>query len=70
MGGICQSIYLRFVWRILPVNAVKVPVNITLLIQRIKLFMMYAMAQERYPTIIKKIIESPQLKKIFAQCVT
>jgi len=62
--------YVRFVWRILPVNAVKVPVNITLFIQRIKLFMMYAMAQERYPTIIKKIIESPQLKKIFAQCVT
>ena len=32
-------------------------VNITLLIQLIKLFMMCVMAQVRYPTIMKKIIE-------------
>ncbi len=34
-------------------------------IQLIKLFIMYAMALGRYPTIMKKIIESPLLKKIF-----
>jgi len=62
--------YVRFVWRILLVNAVKAQVNITLPIQLIKLFIIYAMARGRYPTIMKKITESLQLKKIFVQKVT
>jgi hypothetical protein len=59
MGEICQGMHVLFVWRILPVNAAKAQVNITLPIQLIKLFMMYAMARGRCPTIMKKIIEFP-----------
>ena len=66
MGEICQSIFVRFVWRILPVSAAKALANITPLIQLIKLFMMNAMARGRCPTFMKKIIEYSQTKKIFA----
>lgn len=65
MGEICQCTFVRFVWRILPVNPAKAQGNITLHIQRIKLFMMCVMAQGRYPTIMKKIIEYLHKKSIF-----
>jgi hypothetical protein len=63
MGEICQCIFVRFAWRISPANAAKDQVNITLPIQRIKSFIMYAMARGRYPTSMKKIIEYSQIKK-------